>query len=150
MKEEMYNEIKRSFLRYIVLKIIKDKPIHGYKIIKTIELLSKGQWSPSAGSVYPILESLELKGFIQSKEIDRRKVYSITIEGEAALNRMTQEKLELLKEMSRLINIVIESNDNKEAGCNAGNARSERQQLETAQETCEESPSTLNKNEERR
>lgn len=147
MKEEIYNEIKRSFLRYIVLKIIKDKPIHGYEIIKTVELLSKGQWSPSAGSVYPILESLESKGFIQSKELDRRKVYSITIEGKAALNRMTQEKLELLKEMSRLINIVIESNDNKESGCSAGNIQGEIQQLESAQEKCEESSSTLNKNE---
>lgn len=150
MKEEMYNEIKRSFLRYIVLKIIKDKPIHGYEIIKTVEHLSKGQWSPSAGSVYPILESLESKGFIQSEEIDRRKVYSITIEGKAALNRMTQEKLELLKEMSRLINIVIENNDNKEAGCNTGNIRTERQQLEATQEKCDESPSTSNKNEEGR
>lgn len=150
MKEEVYNEIKRSFLRYIVLKIIKDKPIHGYEIIKTVELLSKGQWSPSAGSVYPILESLESKGFIQSEEIDRRKVYSITTEGKAALNRMTQEKLELLKEMSRLINIVIESNDNKEADCNTGNTRNEKQQLEETQETCDENLPTLNKNEERR
>jgi DNA-binding PadR family transcriptional regulator len=121
MEEEIYKEIKRSFLRYIVLKIIKDKPNHGYDIIKMVELLSKGRWTPSAGSIYPALESLESKGFIQSDEIDRRKVYSITPEGKAALDRMTQEKLELLKEMSRLINIVIESNDNKEAGCNADN-----------------------------
>ncbi len=138
MEEEIYKEIKRSFLRYIVLKIIKDKPIHGYDIIKTVELLSKGHWTPSAGSIYPILESLESKGFIQSEEIDRRKVYSITPEGMAALDHMTQEKLELLKEMSRLINIVIESNDNSEAGCDADNIRGEGQQPETTQETYDE------------
>jgi DNA-binding PadR family transcriptional regulator len=121
VNEEIYKEIKRSFLRYIVLKIIKDKPIHGYDIMKTVELLSKGHWSPSAGSIYPILENLESKGFIQSKETDRRKVYSITPAGMEALDHMTQEKLELLKEMSRLINIVIESTD-------------ERQQPEATQE----------------
>ena len=148
MKEEMYKEIKRSFLKYIVLKIIKDKPIHGYEIIKTVEFLSKGQWTPSAGSIYPILESLESKGFIQSEEIERRKVYSITLEGKAALDRMTQEKLELLKEMSRLINIVIESSDNKEAGCNAENIRSEGQQPETMREAYNEDPLTSEKDEE--
>jgi|WetSurMetagenome_2_1015567.scaffolds.fasta_scaffold373063_1 DNA-binding PadR family transcriptional regulator len=147
MKEEIYKEIKRSFLKYIVLKIIKDKPIHGYEIIKTVELLSKGQWTPSAGSIYPILESLESKDFIQSEDIDRRKVYSITPEGMAALDHMTQEKLELLKEMSRLINIVIESNDNKEVGCDAGNIQVERQQPEATQETCDEGFLTSEKDE---
>ena len=121
MNEEIYKGIKRSFLRYIMLKIIKDKPIHGYEIIKTVELLSKGHWTPSAGSIYPILESLESKGFVQSEETDRRKVYSITPAGMEALDHMTNEKLELLKEMSRLINIVIESADNSEADYNAGN-----------------------------
>jgi DNA-binding PadR family transcriptional regulator len=121
VNEEIYKGIKRSFLRYIMLKIIKDKPIHGYEIIKTVELLSKGHWTPSAGSIYPILESLESKGFVQSEETDRRKVYSITPAGMEALDHMTHEKLELLKEMSRLINIVIESADNSEADYNAGN-----------------------------
>jgi DNA-binding PadR family transcriptional regulator len=128
--KEMYKEIKRSFLRYIVLKIIKDKPIHGYEIMKTIELLSKERWTPSPGSIYPILESLESKGFVQNEEINRRKVYSITPTGIAALDRMTQEKLELLKEMSRLINIVIESADNKDCGCDVDNIWSEGQQPE--------------------
>ena len=134
VNEEIYKEIKRSFLRYIVLKIIKDKLIHGYDIIKTVELLSKGHWTPSAGSIYPILESLESKGFVQSEEADRRKVYSITSAGMEALDHMTQEKLELLKEMSRLINIVIESTDNSEADYNAGNIHGEGQQPEATQE----------------
>jgi DNA-binding PadR family transcriptional regulator len=137
MNEEIYKEIKRSFLRYIVLKIIKDKPIHGYEIMKTVELLSKGHWTPSAGSIYPTLESLESKGFIQSEETDRKKVYSITPKGMEALDHMTQEKLELLKEMSRLINIVIESTD-------------EGQQPEATQEEYNESLLTSEKDDERR
>jgi DNA-binding PadR family transcriptional regulator len=134
VNEEIYKEIKRSFLRYIVLKIIKEKPIHGYEIIKTVELLSKGQWTPSAGSIYPILESLESKGFIQNEDTDRKKVYSITPAGMEALDHMTQDKLELLKEMSRLINIVIESTD-------------EGQQPEATQETYDEGLLTSKKDE---
>jgi DNA-binding PadR family transcriptional regulator len=134
VNEEIYKEIKRSFLWYIVLKIIKEKPIHGYEIIKTVELLSKGQWTPSAGSIYPILENLESKGFIQNEETDRKKVYSITPAGMEALDHMTQEKLELLKEMSRLINIVIESTG-------------KGQQPEATQETYDEGLLTSKKDE---
>jgi len=111
MEEKMCTEIRRAFLKYIVLKIIKDKPTHGYEIIKTVELRSNGRWTPSAGSIYPILEGLESKGFIQSEEIERRKVYAITPKGVTALDRMTQEKMELLNEMSRIINSVTEDNE---------------------------------------
>jgi DNA-binding PadR family transcriptional regulator len=111
MEEKMDKEIRRAFLKYIVLKIIKEKPIHGYEIIKTVELRSRGRWIPSPGSIYPILENLETNDFIQSEEIERRKVYVITQKGEEALDRMTQKKVELLNEMSRIINSMTEGNE---------------------------------------
>ncbi len=134
MEEKMCTEIRRSFLKYIVLKIIKDKPTHGYDIIKTVELRSNGRWTPSAGSIYPILEGLESKGFIQSEGIERRKVYTITPKGVAGLDRMTQEKLELLNEMSRIINSVTEDNDNSDAGGTDGNIKAVVQQPEETQD----------------
>ncbi len=116
MEEKMDREIRRIFLKYIVLKIINEKPTHGYDIIKTVELRSNGRWIPSAGSIYPILESLESSGFIQSEEIERKKVYAITPKGVDALDRMTQKKVELLNEMARIINSVTEGNDNSNVG----------------------------------
>jgi DNA-binding PadR family transcriptional regulator len=116
MEEQMDREIRRIFLKYIVLKIINDKPTHGYEIIKTVELRSNGRWIPSAGSIYPILESLESSGFVQSEEIERKKVYAITPKGVDALDHMTQKKVELLKEMARIINSVTEGNDKSNAG----------------------------------
>lgn len=123
-------EIRRSFLKYIVLNIIKDKPTHGYDIIKTVELRSNRRWTPSAGSIYPILERLESKGFIQSEGIERRKVYTITPKGVAGLDRMKQEKLELLNEMSRIINSVTEGDDNGGTGGKAGDIQGVVQQPE--------------------
>jgi DNA-binding PadR family transcriptional regulator len=116
MEEKMDREVRRIFLKYIVLKIINDKPTHGYDIIKTVELRSNGRWIPSAGSIYPILESLESSGFIHSEEIERKKVYAITPKGVDALDRMTQKKVELLNEMARIINSVTEGNENSNAG----------------------------------
>ncbi len=130
----MCTEIRRVFLKYIVLKIIKEKPTHGYDIIKIIKLRSKGCWTPSTGSIYPILESLESNGLIQSKEIEerRKKVYSITYTGIVALDHMTQKRLELLDEMSQIINIMTEGNDSSDAGGKVGNNHSSDQQPEKA------------------
>jgi DNA-binding PadR family transcriptional regulator len=149
MEEKMDIEIRRAFLKYIVLKIIKDKPTHGYDIIKTVELRSNGRWTPSAGSIYPILENLESNGFIRIEEVERRKVYTITPRGEVALDRMTQKKIELLNEMSRIINSVTEGNDNNSAdvGVGAGNIQDEGRQPEV---TNESEPSNLKNDEDGR
>jgi DNA-binding PadR family transcriptional regulator len=128
MEEQMDKEIRRAFLKFIVLKIIKEKPTHGYEIIKTVKLRSNGRWTPSTGSIYPILESLESNGFIQSEEIERKKVYSITPRGVETLDRMTQKKMELLSEMSRIINSMTEGSEKTDDNDSAGNVRGEEGQ----------------------
>jgi DNA-binding PadR family transcriptional regulator len=102
----MDNEFRRIFLKFIVLKIIRDKPTHGYDIIRTVEQRSNGRWTPSAGSIYPILEGLENNGIIRSEEIERKKVYAITPKGEIAFDRMAEKKRQLLLEMTRVIDDV--------------------------------------------
>lgn len=129
---KMCTEIRRAFLKYVVLKIIKENPTHGYDIIKTVELRSNGRWTPSAGSIYPILEKLESKGFIRSEGIERRKVYTITPKGISGLDRMTQEKLELLNEMSRIVNNVIEGDDNSDAEMKDGDTLNGNQKSKAA------------------
>ncbi len=89
--------------------------------------LSRGSSSSQKGAGLRVqarsilLESLESNGLIQSEGIDRRNVYSITSKGVVALDLMTKEKLELLNEMSRIINSLTERDDNPDAGCEAGN-----------------------------
>jgi DNA-binding PadR family transcriptional regulator len=102
----MDNEFRRIFLKFIVLKIISQKPTHGYEIIKTIEQRSDGRWTPSAGSIYPILEGLERNGIIQSEEIERKKVYAITPKGEIAFERMAEKKRQLLQEMMQVVEVA--------------------------------------------
>ncbi|MGA9141683.1 MAG: PadR family transcriptional regulator [Methanocella sp.] len=106
MEDKMDNEFRRIFLKFIVLKIISQKPTHGYEIIKTIGQRSEGRWTPSAGSIYPILEGLEMNGIIRSEEIERKKVYSITAKGETALKSMTEKKRQLLQEMMQVVEVA--------------------------------------------
>ena len=42
----------RGHLNMIILEIIKERPRHGYDVIKAIEEKFHGFYSPSAGSVY--------------------------------------------------------------------------------------------------
>ena len=94
------NEMRKGFLKMIVLKIISRKPIHGYDIIHEIELKSHGHWVPSPGSVYPVLEWLEKKQYISMEEADRKKVYTITEEGMKALRIIDDRRREMIKEMN--------------------------------------------------
>jgi Predicted transcriptional regulators len=94
------NEIRKGFLKMILMKIIKDQPTHGYEIIQKIQEKSCGRWTPSPGSVYPALEFLESKGYIVSEEVERKKVYTITPKGEQAIEHMRQKQEEFRKELS--------------------------------------------------
>src|SRR5580693_3933034 len=73
-------------LRWVILKLISEKPSHGYELIKAIEERLGGAYSPSPGVIYPTLTLLEEMGYAHVAAGDGgKKLHSITPEGEAAL-----------------------------------------------------------------
>ncbi len=72
---------EKGDLKYVILDHLKDKPAHGYEIIRALEDSFHGFYSPSAGSVYPTLQLLEDMGYVKSAEQDGKKVYTITEDG---------------------------------------------------------------------
>lgn len=72
-------------LRHVLLKLIADEPRHGYEMIKAVEELAGGAYSPSPGVVYPTLTLLEETGLVTSEAQGGKKLYRITPEGEAQL-----------------------------------------------------------------
>jgi len=76
---------EKGDLKYVILDLVKDKPAHGYEIIRALEDRFHGFYSPSAGSVYPTLQLLEDMGYVTSSEQDGKKVYTITDAGKAFL-----------------------------------------------------------------
>jgi len=87
----------RGDLKYVILDLLKDKPSHGYEIIRALEERSHGFYSPSAGSVYPTLQLLEDMGYVSSTEQDGKKIYSITDEGIGFLTER-KENINKIKE----------------------------------------------------
>ena len=75
-------------LRFVVLKLLADKPAHGYEIIKAVEQRFGGAYAPSPGIVYPTLTLLEEQGFIEIVEsVGSRKLYGLTDLGRSELAR---------------------------------------------------------------
>jgi DNA-binding PadR family transcriptional regulator len=72
-------------VKFIILRLLKEKPRHGYEIIKALEEKMSGCYTPSAGTVYPTLQLLEDQGYIRAVDTDGKKVYEVTPEGEKFL-----------------------------------------------------------------
>lgn len=75
-------------LRSLLLWLIGEKPRHGYELIKAVEQLVGGAYSPSPGSVYPILSLLEDMGQIEAASAEGgKKLFAITDAGRQALKQ---------------------------------------------------------------
>lgn len=72
---------ERGGIKFAILDMLKDKPRHGYEIIREMEEKSGGFYSPSPGAVYPTLQALEDQDFVSSTTEEGKRVYSITEAG---------------------------------------------------------------------
>ena len=82
-------------VKFVILRLLREKPRHGYEVIKALEEQMHGCYTPSAGTVYPTLQLLEDEGYVRVVETDGKKVYHITPEGE----RYLDEHRDLLDEI---------------------------------------------------
>src|SRR5918911_1521235 len=65
-------------LKYVILRLLEEKPRHGYEVIKELEERFRGLYSPSPGTVYPTLTMLEEMGYARgTQEEGGKKIYEI-------------------------------------------------------------------------
>lgn len=79
----------------LLLKLLSEKDMYGYEMISTLEEKSKNVFTLKAGTLYPLLHSLESKGLLTSYDKKAagktRKYYSITKEGKKFLKSKKEE-----------------------------------------------------------
>jgi DNA-binding PadR family transcriptional regulator len=74
-------------LKLLLLALIEQQPRHGYELIRIIEDMFHGQYSPSPGAIYPTLTMLEELGHAEvTNEQGGRKLYAITAAGRTYLD----------------------------------------------------------------
>ena len=74
---------ERGDLKFVILRLISEKPMHGYEVMQALEDESCGCYRASPGSVYPTLQMLEDEGYVRSREEAGKKVDESTDEGRA-------------------------------------------------------------------
>jgi len=91
-ERELVKATVRGISRGVVLWLVGQKPVSGYRIVKEIERLMGQKFNP--GIIYPLLYELEKEGFIAGgwtqKGGRRIKYYSITENGTELLNRLRE------------------------------------------------------------
>lgn len=73
-------------MKYVILKLLREKPMHGYEVMKALEEHTSGCYKPSPGTVYPTLQWLEDEGLVKANEVEGKKVYEVTDAGRAFLD----------------------------------------------------------------
>ena len=87
-------------LRLVILDILTRNASHGYELIKEIESLTQGHYTPSPGVIYPTLDFLQDQQFISiTEEENGRKRIEITVAGQQWL----EENLEQLENIQTRI-----------------------------------------------
>lgn len=93
-------------MKYVILQLLREKPRHGYDIIKALEEKFGGCYTPSAGTVYPTLQLLEDQGYIRGVEEEGRRIYHLTKEGEELLASRGSEVDEIFERVRETIRDV--------------------------------------------
>lgn len=79
----------------LLLKLLSEKDMYGYEMIETLRQRSQNVFEMKAGTLYPLLHSLEEKQLLTAYEQEAagkiRKYYRITKEGRRVLDQKTGE-----------------------------------------------------------
>ena len=91
-------------LKYVILRLLEEKPRHGYDVIKELESRFGGSYAPSPGTVYPTLTMLEDLGFARVvPEEGGKKIYEITDEGRAYLAANSGTVTDIFDRIARFV-----------------------------------------------
>ena len=91
----------------MILKLLSEKDMYGYEMIDTLRKRSENVFELKAGTLYPLLHSLEDRRYLVSYEQEVmgkvRKYYQITKEGRKHL----EEKKHQWQEYSRAVSVFL-------------------------------------------
>jgi PadR family transcriptional regulator, regulatory protein PadR len=100
----------RGSIDLLILKALSVEPMHGWGIGLRLQQLSRERFDVNQGSLYPALQRLEYRGFVESdwqtSENNRRaRYYAITRLGRKALD----EEVEKWRRFAETMAIVLNS-----------------------------------------
>ncbi len=98
-----FSSFHSGFLKLAIMKMISERPMHGYAIMKEIDRLSEHTWRPSPGSIYPALQELQRSGLISQETVGRKRIYRLTPDGAVVLGQAVDHVKVGVKSLQNLI-----------------------------------------------
>ena len=89
------SDLVSGSMTMLILKLLSEKDMYGYEMIDTLRQKSQNVFELKAGTLYPLLHSLEEKGLLVVYEQEvggkTRKYYSLTNQGGKLLEKKKEE-----------------------------------------------------------
>lgn len=103
----MRGQALKGHLDLLLLAVIADGPKHGYAVIEQLRLTSDEVFDLPEGTVYPALHRLQKAGYLSSSwsEVQgrRRRTYTLTKKGSAALEEQSRSWTEFSQAVGRVL-----------------------------------------------
>ncbi len=79
--------VPRGLLKPVILRLLRERPMHGFEIMEEVTARTGGMWRPGPGAMYPALLALAEEGYVTVGEEGERakKPYTITDKGREAV-----------------------------------------------------------------
>ncbi len=92
----------------MVLRLLAEKPMYGYQIVKELQNRSEGYFSLEQGTLYPALHRMEKDGLVESRwevveDGPSRKYYHITNTGKKELEKSAQQWSDFSRNLLKLL-----------------------------------------------
>lgn len=101
---------ERSLTALFILHSLHHEPKSGYDLLKEIAEKTGDKWTPSKGTLYPILKELEKDRLIQVLETGKRSknIFELTPDGEKTLLKIREHRKESREKMLVFRNLIAE------------------------------------------
>jgi DNA-binding PadR family transcriptional regulator len=111
--------LRGSWLQLIILRVLYEKPLHGYKLLEEVNHLLAGRRKIKSGSLYTILRRMEQSGLLDSnweKKSDGldRRVYNLTEKGVEVLREgksMIENQRRVLEDMAEFYSVHFKDDE---------------------------------------
>jgi DNA-binding PadR family transcriptional regulator len=102
--------IKMSLSKFFILRVLHDRPLHGYDVARAVERATNGCCSPTEGTIYPVLREFEEGGYVTSETVvvsgRQRKTYTLTGKGREAFRVAVEAWMEVTRALVETERVV--------------------------------------------
>lgn len=97
----VYERFLKEFMDVLIMVKMRQGEISGYDMLTYFH--EKFDLLVSPGTVYSVLYTMERKGLIKAKGVDRKRIYSLTAKGEATIKAIRESSEVLESFLTRLL-----------------------------------------------